>query len=275
MSVAPFDPLARRRFRERSCAAWQDDAQFVAQAGALLCERLADFKRPFDTILVVDSRAGALARRLAVTHGSACVVMLDESWNFARLSQTRLQHAPLKTQMYNVTANAEILPLRDSYFDAVIVGFGLHLLNDLPGALIQLRKTLVPDGLFLANMPCRPSLTTLAEALLQAELDVRGGASPRIAPLIDGQTFAGLLLRAGFQHPVVDEDSYSTKIPDIRNAMALLRNIGESNCLKERPRQFTPSALFRQAQKYWQEKGTNMTVNVMTATAHAPSQAPS
>jgi len=244
----------------------------VTQAGALLCERLADFKRSFDTILVVDSRAGALARRLAVNHQVQRIVMLDESWGFSRLSCVRLRHAPLATQMDSVVANAELLPIRASFFDAVIVGFGLHLLNDLPGALVQLRKTLVPGGLFLANMPSRPSLTTLASALMQAELDLRGGASPRMAPLTDGQTFAGLLLRAGFHHPVVDEDSYSKHIPDIREAMALLRHIGESNCLVERTKTFTPSALFRQAQQRWQEQGAQLDVTLMTATAHAPTE---
>ena len=85
-------------------------------------------------------------------------------------------------------------------------GLALQFVNDLPGTLIQVRRALKPDGLFVAALLGGATLAELRQALTEAEIDVEGGVSPRVAPLIDVRELGALLQRAGFALPVTDVD---------------------------------------------------------------------
>ena len=85
-------------------------------------------------------------------------------------------------------------------------GLALHRVNDLPGALIQIRRALRPDGLFIAAALGSRSLQELREALIEAEAELHGGASPRVAPFADVREYGALLQRAGFALPVTDAE---------------------------------------------------------------------
>ncbi len=118
------------------------------------------------------------------------------------------------------------------------------LVNDLPGALIQLRTALRPDGLLLASMPALGTLGELRTALTEAEAELTGGASPRVAPFAGLPDCAALLQRAGFALPVVDADSVTLAYAD---PLALLRDLqaaGEANAVALRDRRIPPRALF-------------------------------
>jgi NADH dehydrogenase [ubiquinone] 1 alpha subcomplex assembly factor 5 len=118
----------------------------------------------------------------------------------------------------------------------------LHWVNDLPGALVQIRRVLKPDGLFLGAMFGSGTLDTLRETLMAAEIEVEGGASPRISPFAEVRDGGDLLARVGFALPVADQDSLRVSFTD---ALALMRDLGamgEGTCANARRKSFSRRA---------------------------------
>jgi len=136
-----------------------------------------------------------------------------------------------------VAADAEALPFADGCFDAVLSNMDLHGVNDLPGTLVQIRRMLKPDGLFLAVLPGGATLHELRRALAEAEEAVEGGVSPRVAPFADVRDAGNLLQRAGFALPVADSETLTVSYADPLRLMADLRGKGESNAVAARRRQ--------------------------------------
>ena len=144
-------------------------------------------------------------------------------------------------------ADEEAMPFGAGAFDLVLSNLSLHWVNDLPGALAQIRHCLKPDGLFLAALLAGDTLTELRDALIEAEIAVAGGASPRVSPVADMRDLAGLLQRAGFALPVVDRDSITVTYADAFRLMADLRGMGETNATAARSRHPARRALFLEA----------------------------
>jgi len=120
------------------------------------------------------------------------------------------------------------LGLEDGSVDLVVSVLGLHWANDLPGALAQIRRALKPDGLFLGAMFGAGTLAELREVLTRAELDVTGGAAPRVSPFADALDAAGLMQRAGFALPVVDGDTVAVRYAGMMALVKDLRGMGEA-----------------------------------------------
>jgi SAM-dependent methyltransferase len=135
-----------------------------------------------------------------------------------------------------VAADEEALPFRDGSLDLIVSALALQFVNDLPGALVQIRRALKPDGLFLAAMIGGDSLAELREAFAQAESETEGGVSPRVAPFADLRDLGGLLQRAGFALPVTDVDRVIVRYPTPLQLMHDLRRMGAANALVERHR---------------------------------------
>jgi SAM-dependent methyltransferase len=150
-----------------------------------------------------------------------------------------------------VIADEEMLPLKDQSLDLAISALSLHFVNDLPGALIQIRRALKPDGLFLAAMLGGETLHELREAFALAESEIEGGVSPRVAPFADLRDAGALLQRAGFALPVTDVDRLTVRYDTVFALMHDLRRMGATNALIERRR--TPlrrATLLRMAEAY-------------------------
>jgi SAM-dependent methyltransferase len=150
-----------------------------------------------------------------------------------------------------LVADEERLPFAPESFDLVLSNLSLHWVNDLPGCLLQIRRILKPDGLFLASMLGGESLVELREALLEAELATSGGASPRVSPFAEIADAAGLLQRAGFALPVTDLDSFTVRYATPFALLGDLRAMGATNILLARRR--TPlrrATLMRMAEIY-------------------------
>lgn len=135
-----------------------------------------------------------------------------------------------------IVADEETLPFRDGSLDLVISALALQFVNDLPGALIQIRRALKPDGLFLAAMVGGDSLAELRHSFAEAEGEVEGGVSPRIAPFADLRDLGGLLQRAGFVLPVTDVDRVTVRYASPLALMHDLRRMGATNVMTERRR---------------------------------------
>ena len=137
---------------------------------------------------------------------------------------------------FAVVADEEALPFKDASLDLVVSALALQFVNDLPGTLIQIRRALKPDGLFLAALAGGDTLTELRQAFAAAEAEIEGGISPHIAPFADLRELGALLQRAGFTLPVTDVDRLTVRYVSPFALMEDLRRMGASNPLIERRR---------------------------------------
>lgn len=135
-----------------------------------------------------------------------------------------------------VMVGAQRSPFAEASLDLVVSALALQFVNDLPGALIQVRRALKADGLLLAAMIGGDSLTELREAFAQAESEIEGGLSPRVAPFADVRDLGSLLQRAGFALPVVDSDRIVVRYASPIALMRDLRAMAATNMLVERRR---------------------------------------
>ena len=218
-----FDRALVRRRRERAVAAGDQYDFLFAEVAARVADRLKDVKRSFGDGLDLGTRAGHMAREVLATGRVDRLSACDPSPILARA-------APVPA----MAADEEALPLAPASLDLVVSSLGLHWVNDLPGALLQVRQALRPDGLFLAAMLGGETLHELRETLMEAELAVTGGAAPRISPMADLKDAAGLLSRAGFALPVADRDLVTVAYSDVVGLMRDLSRMGEGNAVRLR-----------------------------------------
>lgn len=150
-------------------------------------------------------------------------------------------------------SDQETLNIESASHDLIISFFDLHHMNDPVGWLIQLRKALKEDGALIACTIGGETLHQLRQSMMLAEIEVMGGASPRVLPFITKQQMADLMQRAGFSLPVIDSESLTGSYRDIYHLMSDLRAMGETNCLNNRYKFFTPSRVFFEAAKIYAE----------------------
>ncbi len=153
----------------------------------------------------------------------------------------------------DVRGEIEALGLEPQHYDLITSSLILHTINDLPGALVQIKRALKPDGLFMAAMFGGESLYELRESLMSAEIALKGGASPRVFPFADKQQAGALLQRAGFALPVIDSEIVTVSYENIFKLMHDLRGMGESNIIKARSRVNPGKAFFAKAAEHYQE----------------------
>jgi len=135
-----------------------------------------------------------------------------------------------------VVGDLERLPVADGRLDLAVSLLALQSVNDLPGALVQMRRALKPDGLLIAALIGGETLTELRQSLTIAESELLGGASPRVAPFVDVRALGGLAQRAGLALPVVDLDRAIVRYADMFALVADLRAMGATNALEARAR---------------------------------------
>jgi SAM-dependent methyltransferase len=159
-------------------------------------------------------------------------------------------------------ADDEVLDLPEAGFDLILHAMALHWANDPVGQLIQARRALRPDGLLLAVFFGGETLHELRASLAQAEAEVVGGLSPRIAPMGEIRDLGALLQRAGFALPVADSIPLKVSYKSPRHLMHDLRAMGETNALSGRPRKMTRPALMARAEQiYTQAFGDKDRIN--------------
>ena len=225
-----FDRAAVRRHRDRAAATIGSVAEVLRDAAERLLDRLDDTTRRFDQALDVGGRA--IVAPLLRARGIEVVSCDLSSAMVAR------NGGPA------VAADEEFLPFAPASFDLVVASLSLHWVNDLPGALIQLRQALRPDGLLLASLPALGTLGELRQVLTQAEAVLTGGASPRVSPFPDLRDCAALLQRAGFALPVADVEDLTLLYADRLALLSDLRAAGEANAVHLRDRRIPPRTLF-------------------------------
>lgn len=224
-SALVFDRKLVVRFRERAIGRGRVAEFLLREASDGLAERLMSVNRRFARGVVLGAHNGIATEAIAATEKVDDLVSTDTST--ALLAGTRGAR---------IVCDEEALPFGDESLDLVVAAFTLHTVNDLPGCLVQIRRALRPDGLFLGVFLGGGTLGELRGALMDAELSLRGGASPRVAPFTDVRDAGALLQRAGFALPVVDADVLTVRYAAMVDLMRDLRAAGLSNALAARSR---------------------------------------
>jgi SAM-dependent methyltransferase len=220
--IEVFSRSCRRLRRDRSATRFARVADLFDHAADELAGRLAESGRVFDRALDLGCRDGRLGRRLP----AETVLSLDCGYRFARIAR-------------GAQADEDRLPFGDGAFDLIASVGALHTVNDLPGALVQLRRALRPGGRFVAVLPGGEELTPLRRALFEAEELLFGGVHARVHPTLDPREAPSLLQRAGFANPVVDVEPLRLRYRDLFALIADLRAGGETNVLTDRAPRFT------------------------------------
>jgi SAM-dependent methyltransferase len=205
----------------------------------------------------LSERLGLVKRRFPVAgdfgspgpHGAVALAASGQVDWVVRLAPTE---ASLGTGEFQpAVGDLERLPAADGRLDLAVSLLALQTVNDLPGALVQMRRALKPDGLFMAAMIGGETLTELRQSLTIGESEILGGASPRVAPFVDVRALGGLAQRAGLALPVVDLDRAIVRYADMFGLLADLRAMGATNVLEARSRKpLRRAALERAAVTY-------------------------
>jgi SAM-dependent methyltransferase len=237
--------LVRGRFARAAPAAIGPLADFFASE---IEERLLPITRAFARTLICGPGAARIAARLP------------------RLGAISAQGA-------DVAFDEDALPFAPSAFDCIISAGGLQCVNDVPGALAQFRQALKPDGLLLAGLFAGQTLSELRRAWLSAEAGLRGGVTPRVAPMAELSDLAGLLQRAGFALPVADIDRASLRYADPFAMMRDIKSAGYGNALEARSRTPVSRRLLAEAAAHYPADADgriSATIEVAWLTAWAP-----
>jgi SAM-dependent methyltransferase len=215
-----FDRHLLRSRRRRALSLVPADF-LLAHVAEDLAERFAGVLRRFEIAVDLGTPGAHLRRALRESGKVGTIIAVDALADGGPIS---------------IAADEEALPFRDGSIDLVVSALALQFVNDLPGTLIQIRRALKPDGLFLAALLGGDTLTELRQAFAEAETEVEGGVSPRVAPFPDLRDVGALLQRAGFALPVTDVDRLTVRYGDVFSLMQDLRRMGATNALRERRR---------------------------------------
>lgn len=220
-----FDRRLVGRHRQRAAASLDRHAYLFEAMAEAIVERLGDIARRFPRSLDLGAHQGGLGRRLLAGGTTDFLTSCD-------LAPGLVAAAP----GLRLAADEEWLPFKDGSFDLVASAGSLHWVNDLPGALIQIRDALAPDGLFVGALLGGATLAGLRQSFLEAEGRLEGRAGLHVSPFLDLHDAAGLLQRTGFAMPVADLETITVSYPDALTLMRELRAMGESNALRGRRR---------------------------------------
>jgi SAM-dependent methyltransferase len=243
MSHIIFDRNLLVKHRNRS-AVDLNNYDFLYQLSAEdLVSRLDDMTAKFPIILDLGTRNGLVSR-----------IINERDW------VKEIIHTNLSFKMLNklsgdkLVCDEEFIPFADNSFDLIVSVLNLHNVNDLPGTLIQLRRILKPEGLFLASIFGPETLIELKEAMFETELKLNIGVSPHISPFIDIKTAANLMQRAGFAIPVTDNEIITTSYSSTIKLMHDLRFMGESNILANRSKKYLGKEFFITLEEIYRKK---------------------
>nr|WP_316656653.1 methyltransferase domain-containing protein [uncultured Gellertiella sp.] len=262
---ALFDTDLIGQRRRRALTQPVDGADFLLRLVAdELAERLAVVERHFDVAVELHGATGIV--------GDACL----KTGKIGLLRRLELPDAYAGNPDGVEPAPLETLPLGPESVNLILSPLMLHLTNDTPGVLIQARRALKPDGLFLAAIPGAGTLQELKEVLLATEVEISGGASPRVAPFADVRDMGALMQRAGFALPVVDTEPRTVRYASLFPLMRDLRAMGMTNVLTNRSRVPLTRAFFVRAAEIYAERFSDAdgriraTFSVLYASGWAP-----
>lgn len=206
----------------------------------------------------LQERLGAVERRFEHAAALFCVTAearaaLIASGKVGTVTRVEAD-AALLTGEEGLVSPPDRVPFEPESIDLAISLLSLHEANDIPGMLIQFRRALRPDGLFLGALAGAGTLAELRESLLAAETEISGGASPRVMPFTDVRDAGALLQRAGFALPVADVETVTVRYQSMLGLLRDIRAMGSTNALLARSRKPATRRLFGRAAEIYAER---------------------
>jgi NADH dehydrogenase [ubiquinone] 1 alpha subcomplex assembly factor 5 len=240
---ALFDRSLLRKRRSRFAHEVGEREFLLAHVAREIAERIEIMLRDFPRALDLGAYHGLLGRTVGALPSVGDMIYAESAYAYAA-------QCPRPA----LVCDEDLLPFKDGSLNLVVSGLALHRVNDLPGSLIQIRRALAPDGLFMAAALGAGALIELRTALLEAEGETTGGASPRVSPFGDVRAYGGLLQRAGFALPVVDTEVLTAVYPGPRDLMREVRALGGGNVLTARSRAPLPRRTLERAEEIYRER---------------------
>jgi SAM-dependent methyltransferase len=238
-----FDKARIAANRHRALLNNDPKAAFLLDIAAdEMAERLAVVERTFETAVELHGATGAAAHAAMATGKIGSLTRIESESAYINSGDSFIE-APL-----------EDVPLEPQSVNLVLAPLSLHLTNDTPGVFIQIKRALKPDGLFLAAIPGSGTLQELREVLLATEIEITGGASPRVIPFADVRDVGGLMQRAAFALPVIDTETYTVRYDSLFPLMKDLRAMGMANPLADRSRKPLTRAFFLRAAEIYAQR---------------------
>ncbi len=240
MSAAIFDRGAVKAHLRRAEKNWKQHDFIWQRTAAALQDRLLDVRRDFPCALELGVTPMVLTPEICAAKKIASLTTC----------------APLYGWNVEMMCDEEVLPFQPHRFDLIVSNNHLHWVNDLPGALVQMKRALKPDGLLVFSMIGGETLHELRHAIARAESEMMGGISPRISPFAGLQDMAALLQRAQFALPVVDQEMLAVTYKDLTAMLHELRAMGQGNAVAQRHKKILPKSFWPSvAQHYPMENG--------------------
>ena len=237
-----FDTVLLTQRRRRALAQGVHGADFLMNRAADdLGERLATVERRFPSAATVFCTTDAAASVLRASGKVDHVIRVEAD-------------PALSSDDDTIVAVPETVPLEPTSLDLAVSLLALQDVNDVPGLLIQIRRALRPDGLFLGALAGQGTLSELRDSLLAAETEIYGGASPRVSPFVDVRDAGALLQRAGFALPVADVETVTVRYDDMFALLRDLRAMGATNILADRARRPVSKRFFLRAAEIYAKR---------------------
>ena len=238
-----FDHTLLRQRRLRALAGFEPGADFlIRRVAEEMADRLSVVERQFEHPAMVHGGLPLAAAMMKAT---------GKASDFKYIDVCAVPGIDPSTQVF---AEPDLVPLEPASADLIVSPLALHVTNDTPGVLVQLRRALRPDGLLLAATPGAGTLGELRESLLAAESELTGGANARVHPFADIRDYGALLQRAGFALPVADIDEIVVRYADMFALLKDLRTMGMTSILTGRSRRPVNKSLFLRAAQIYAER---------------------
>ena len=260
-----FDRKLLRARRARFAPEIEAHEFLLTHVAREIAERVEVMLRSFPLALDLGAYHGLLGRKVAALPSVGEMIYAESSGALAALCPRPA-----------LVCDEDLLPFKDASLNLIVSGLALHRVNDLPGALVQIRHALCPDGLFLAALLGARSLIELRQALIEAEAETEGGASPRVAPFGDVRDYGALLQRTGFALPVADAEVLKVPYASPRELMREVRVLGGGNVLSERSKAPLPRRTLDRAEAIYRERhampegGVSATFEIVYLSGWAP-----
>src|SRR5512144_206209 len=238
-----FDRSLLRRRRARFAGETAEHEFLLSHVADEIAERISVILRDFPLALDLGAYHGLLGRTIAALPSVSEVIYAESVFALAA-----------RCPRSAVVCDEELLPFKQESLSLVVSGLALHRVTDLPGALIQIRRCLRPDGLFMGAALGSRSLQELRQVLIEAEAELHGGASPRVAPFADVREYGALLQRAGFALPVTDSELLTLTYPRPRDPRREIRALGGGNVMAARRKAPLPRGTLERAEEIYRSR---------------------
>ncbi len=260
-----FDRTLLRARRARFASEIAAHEFLLAHVAGEIAERVEVMLRSFPRALDLGAYRGLLGKKVGALKSVGEMIYAESAFALAALCPRPA-----------LVCDEDLLPFKDASLNLIVSGLALHRVNDLPGALVQIRRALRPDGLFIGALLGARSLIELRQALIEAEAESQGGASPRVAPFGDVRDYGALLQRTGFALPVADADVLKMTYASPRELMREVRVLGGGNVLSERSKAPLPRRTLDRAEAIYRERhalpggGVSATFEIVYLSGWAP-----